>query len=137
MRDIVYLAHIILGALLVVLPILTLFELKAKSSLLKIYSLASAAVSWILLIPASILYVNFYPATKTLIQAGAWPWAHGIFMETKEHWGLLLPIIATVAAGLVITNKEEESKKWWQLLIILAALIGIFGRIVKMGAYAG
>jgi len=134
MRDLVYFAHIILGILLVILPIIIL-QLK-KSNLTRPLSALTAAVSWILLVPAGILYVLFYPATKTVIKAGAWPWAHSIIMETKEHWGLLLPIIATVAAILVFTGKEKESRKWWILLLVLSILIGIMGRVIKMGVLA-
>ena len=57
-----------------------------------------------------------------------------ILMETKEHWGLLIPITATVAAGLVLTNRPEESKRWWILVIIISILVGVMGRIIKMGA---
>ena len=131
--------HIIIGLALIVFSILILLELKnykKKSKLLKLYSIITAALSWGLLLPSGILYLTFYPATKTLIKAGSWPWAHSIFMETKEHWGLLLPIIATVAAGLVFSGKIKESKKWWILLIIITLLIGIMGRIVTLGGMA-
>lgn len=30
-------------------------------------------------------YVHFYPADKALILKGPWPFAHNLFMETKEH----------------------------------------------------
>ncbi len=137
MRDLVLFAHIILGAALVVLSIIILLELKKKKSvLLKPLSALTAGASWLMLVPAGILYINFYPATKTLIKAGAWPWAHSIFMETKEHWGLLLPVIATVAAALVLTGKVKESRKWWLLLIAVTVLIGVMGRVVKLGAFA-
>lgn len=46
-------------------------------------------------------YVHFYPRDKALILAGPWPFAHNLFMETKEHLffvtlilALLLPIAA-------------------------------------------
>lgn len=135
MRDLVLFAHIILGAALIVLPIIILNKLKKKSSLLKPLSIITVAIGWIMLLPAGKLYITFYPATKTLIKAGAWPWAHLIIMETKEHWGLLLPIITTAAAGLVFSGKVEESKKWWRLVIILSALLAVMGRIIKMGAF--
>src|SRR3989344_6559352 len=137
MRDAVLFAHIILGAALAVLSIIILLEMKKrKSSILRPLSVLTAGLSWSVLVPAGILYINFYPATKTLIKAGAWPWAHSIFMETKEHWGILLPIIATVAAWLVLTGKEKESKKWWILLAVVALLIGVMGRIVTLGGMA-
>lgn len=134
MRDFVLFAHIILGLALIAFPIVIILYLKKQTNWIKPLSFATAAISWILLLPAGKLYITFYPATKTLIKAGSWSWAHSIIMETKEHWGLLLPIIATVAAGMVFTGKAEESKRWWILTIILSALLGIMGRIVKIGA---
>ena len=134
MRDFVLFAHIILGLALIAFPIIILLYLKKQTNWIKPLSFATAAISWILLLPAGKLYITFYPATKTLIKAGAWPWAHSIIMETKEHWGLLLPIIATLATGLVFTGKAKESKKWWILTIVLSILLGVMGRIVKVGA---
>ena len=136
MRDLLLYAHIIIGLALIALPILILLELKRDSKILRIYSAAAAALSWVLLLPAGKLYLTFYPATKTLIKAGSWPWAHSIMMETKEHWGLLLPIIATVGACLVFAKKRDESKKWWILVVIITALIGIMGRLVRLGGNA-
>lgn len=127
------LSHIIIGLALIVLPIVILLYLKDRS-LSKMLAVVTMALSWILLYPAGKLYMTFYPATKNVIKAGGWPWAHDILMETKEHWGILIPIIATVAAGLVLTGKSKESKKWWVLLLVVAALLGIFGRIIKIGA---
>ena len=134
-RDLVYFAHIIIGIALIVLPIIILTNLKNKGSFAKNLSALTAALSWILLLPAGLLYLQFYPATKTLILKGVWPWAHEIAMEAKEHWGILLPFVATVAALMVWQGKEEESKKWWILLLVLSVLIAVLGRIVKMGAF--
>jgi len=133
MRDLMLYLHIIGGITVIVLSIIILNNLKTKPKWLKQASLITAAISWIMIIPAGVLYRIFYPATKTLIKAGSWPWAHSIFMETKEHWGLLIPIIATVAAGLIFSGKLKESKKWWILLIIVTILIGVMGRIVVLG----
>lgn len=134
MRDFVLFAHIILGLALIAFPIIILLYLKKQANWLKPLSFATAGISWILLLPAGKLYITFYPATKTLIKAGAWPWAHSVVMETKEHWGLLLPIVATVAAGLVFTGKAQESRKWWILTIVISILLGVMGRVVKIGA---
>jgi len=133
-RDPALFLHILLGVALIPLSIVILLYLMKKVSWLKPLAIATAAVSWLQILPAGILYLNFYPATKTLIKAGSWVWAHDIIMETKEHWGLLLPVITTVAAALVVTNQPDKSRKWWILLIILTIAIGIMGRIVKIGA---
>lgn len=108
---------------------------KKKSPYIKPLAVITVIASWLMLIFAAFLYVIFYSATKSLIKAGAWPWAHSIIMETKEHWGLLLPIIVTSAALLTLKGNIKESKKWWVLTIILAVLIGIMGRIIVMGAF--
>ena len=136
MRDLMLYLHIIAGLSIIVLSIVILLQMQKKSTWLKPLAAITAALCWLLLLPSALLYIIFYPATKTLIKAGSWPWAHSIFMETKEHWGLLIPIIATTAAGLVFYGKVRESKKWWILLAILAALIGIMGRIVTLGGMA-
>lgn len=133
MRDLVLYAHIILGLVSIGLAIYILTNLKNKS--IKTIAIVNALINWLIILPAGYLYLVFYPATKTVIKAGSSPWAHTVIMETKEHWGLLVPIIATVAAMLVLTNNAEKSKKWWWMLIIVIVLIGILGRIVKMGAY--
>jgi len=135
MRDLLLYLHIIAGLSVITFSIVILLQDK-KSNWLKPLSAITAAISWLLLLPSGKLYLTFYPATKTLIKAGSWPWAHSIFMETKEHWGLLLPIIATTAAFLVYSDRFKESRKWWILLMILAALIGVMGRIVTMGGMA-
>ncbi len=139
MRDVLLYAHIFAGVGLIILSLLILFQLKQKSQgfpVLKIYAALTSALSWLLLLPSGNLYLTFYPATKTLIKAGSWPWAHSIVMETKEHWGLLLPIIATTAAWLVFTGRLKESRKWWILLVVVTVSIGIMGRIVTLGGMA-
>ncbi|HLD80639.1 MAG TPA: hypothetical protein VJA40_01415 [archaeon] len=135
-RDNALFFHIIIGGLLVVLPLIILLYLGKKPSWLKNASLLAALASWLVFVPAARLYVDFYPATKTLILAGTWPWAHKVVMETKEHWGLLLPVIATVAAWQVFKGDEEKSRKWWALTLVLALLLAVMGRLVKMGAGA-
>lgn len=118
---------------MIAISIIILVNLKNKP-LTKVLSLINAALSWLLLYPSGRLYLVFYPATKSVVKAGGWPWAHNILMETKEHWGLLVPIIATVAAFLVFKDKRDESRKWWILLIIISVLIGVMGRLIKIGA---
>ena len=69
-----------------------------------------------------------------MIKAGGWPWAHTVIMETKEHWGLLLPLIVTTAALLALGEKPDESRPWWLLTIGLAIALAVLGRVVKLGA---
>lgn len=134
MRDLVLYAHIILGLATIAFPLIILLNLKRKELWLKVLAIAAPAAAWILLIPAGKLYLTFYPATKTLILAGQSTWLHAVLMETKEHWGLLLPIIATTAAWLFLTGKRNESKKWWALTMILSIFLGVMGSTITGGA---
>lgn len=136
-KDSMLYLHVILGLAVMLLAVYVLTQLRVRSSvLLKVAAIGAALVSWLQLLPSAATYLIFYPATKSLVKAGAWPWAHSIVMETKEHWGLLLPVVATVAAGLVFQGRTKESRKWWWLVIILTILMGVMGRVVKMGALA-
>jgi hypothetical protein len=51
-------------------------------------------------------YVHFYPAEKTLILAGPWPFAHNVFMEVKEHLFFIAGILAFL---LPVATRENLS----------------------------
>ena len=131
MRDLVLFIHILLGLMLILFPIIILIQRDLKSTMSRTLAVLAAVASWAILVPAGILYLVFYPATKSLILAGGWPWAHRILMETKEHWGLLLPMIGTYAVVLTFKN-DQRSSKWWILLIVLSIALAIMGRLVTM-----
>jgi len=39
-------------------------------------------------------YLHYYPAERALILKGPWPFAHNLFMETKEHLFLMTLILS-------------------------------------------
>jgi hypothetical protein len=51
-------------------------------------------------------YVHFYPAEKAIILKGTWPFAHTLFMETKEHL-FFIPLI--LALYLPIAARDALS----------------------------
>jgi hypothetical protein len=77
-------------------------------------------------------YVVFYgKAVKPIIKAGAYPWAHSFFMETKEHLFLLLPILAITLFVLVARcgtafDTHPKLKKYTALVAALTTGIGVF-----------
>lgn len=75
-------------------------------------------------------YVHFYPAEKPLILAGPWPFAHNVFMETKEH---LLFITGILAFLLPITTRENLSvnRATRKLILSVAALVVMTGLAVE------
>jgi hypothetical protein len=75
-------------------------------------------------------YVHFYPAEKAWILKGPWPFAHNVFMETKEH---LFFITAILAFLLPVATREKLSSNSAarKLVLCVAALIAITGLAVE------
>jgi hypothetical protein len=75
-------------------------------------------------------YVHFYPSEKTIILNGPWPFAHNLFMETKEH---LFFVTAILAFLLPITIRERLYSNGAARRLVLAttALIVITGLAVE------
>jgi len=105
--------HVGFGELALLFTIVTLFILawvspNRKVILAKIASLmgaVSAFVSWLV---SGLYYVIYYgPQVKPVIKEGPWPWAHGIFMEGKEHVFLFLPFIAMILVFVVWKYAER------------------------------
>jgi len=68
----------------------------------KIASLSGTILIFAHWLVSGIYYVAYYgPEVKPTIKAGAWPWAHAIFMESKEHIFLFLPFLAILLLFLV------------------------------------
>jgi hypothetical protein len=85
-------------------------------------------------------YLHAYPADKALILGGPWPFAHSLFMETKEHLFLLVMILSLylpIAASEKLHANATARKLvlWVALLIALNGLtIEGFGAVVNHGA---
>ena len=126
--------HLLLGLSLIILPIIIIIALRKKAFWVKPTTLATVIISWVMLLPSGINYLISYPPKKAIITAGTSPWIHSILMETKEHWGILIPIIVSVAAGLVYSGRAKESERWWILTFILSMAMAILGIIIFMGS---
>ena len=75
-------------------------------------------------------YVHFYPPEKVLILNGPWPFAHTLFMETKEH---LFFITAILAFLLPIATREKlhSNSAARKRVLSVAGLIAITGLAVE------
>jgi len=75
-------------------------------------------------------YVRFYPAEKALLLKGPWPFAHSVFMETKEHLFFITGILAFL---LPITARERlySNSSARKLVLAVAALVAITGLAVE------
>ena len=86
-------------------------------------------------------YVVFYPADKALILKGPWPFAHDIFMETKEH---LFFITGLLSFYLVIAVRDKiyanaAARKMVLSVSMLIVLTGMAlegaGAVINHGVY--
>jgi hypothetical protein len=75
-------------------------------------------------------YVHFYPAEKALILKGPWPFAHNIFMETKEHLFFITGILAFLLP-LAAREKLYANSSARKLVLSIAAMIAITGLAVE------
>jgi hypothetical protein len=75
-------------------------------------------------------YLHFYPAEKAVILSGPWPFAHNLFMETKEH---LFFITAILAFLLPIAAREKlySNSAARKLVLSIAGLVAITGLAVE------
>jgi hypothetical protein len=87
----------------------------------------SMAAAWIC---GGYWYIHFYPAEKALILQGPWPFAHNLFMETKEHLFLITGMLAFLLP-VVTREKLDSNAAARKLVLTVAALIVITGLAVE------
>jgi hypothetical protein len=75
-------------------------------------------------------YVHFYPPEKALILKGPWPYAHNVFMETKEHLFFVTAILAFLLP-IAAREKLDSNAAARKLVVSIAALIVITGLAVE------
>jgi hypothetical protein len=75
-------------------------------------------------------YVHSYPADKALILKGPWPFAHNIFMETKEHLFFITGILAFLLP-LAAREKLYANSAARTLVLSIAGLIAATGLAVE------
>jgi hypothetical protein len=75
-------------------------------------------------------YVHFYPAEKAIILKGPWPFAHNLFMETKEH---LFFITAILSFYLVVAARDNiyANRAARKMAMSVAMLIVLTGLAVE------
>ena len=108
----------------------TLNARQENASRIRVTALVAAvsmAAAWIC---GGYYYVHFYPAEKALILRGPWPFAHNLFMETKEH---LFFITAILAFLLPVTTREQlySNSAARKLVLSVSGLIVITGLAVE------
>ena len=102
-----------------------------ESVRLKIFRILCAVLIWLTYIIAGYWYVVHYAPEKAIIKTGPWPFAHGFFMETKEHVFLMLLLLATylpiAASGNVAANRSARKVLLWVSGLIVPISLSMEG----------
>jgi hypothetical protein len=100
----------------------------------------AAVFIWLTYIVGGYWYVMYYGADKAIIKAGSWPFAHDIFMETKEHVFFMVLLLATflpiAAAGEIVKKAGPRVVVLWSsgLVVLMALAMEGAGALISMGA---
>jgi hypothetical protein len=86
---------------------------------------------WLTYFIGGFWYVVYYAPEKAIIQGGPWPFAHGFFMETKEHVFLMLLLLATylpiAASGNLAKSKAARKVVLWVAGLIVPISLSMEG----------
>jgi hypothetical protein len=145
-------AHIAVGELGILAFVWVLLEVLNGPSESGVWRAKAAAIlgtglffaAWI--VGGTYYVVQYGSVVKSVITQGAWPWAHGIFMEVKEHVFLFLPFLSLTA--LVYLWRSVDSLEgdhrvrgaFYALIgsvILLGALMTVMGYFVTSGYRQG
>jgi hypothetical protein len=134
MSDIILFAHPTFGVLGIMAAVWILVEaLNASEANQGRIRVASYAVT-ICFIAAWILggfwYVNYYYAEKAVILKGPWPFAHTLFMETKEHL-FFIPLILALYLPIVAARRLASNAAARAMVMVVSAFIILNGLAIE------
>ena len=75
-------------------------------------------------------YVHFYPLDRALILKGPWPFAHTIFMETKEHL-FYITLILSFYLAIAARERLEANAVARKMVLCVAMLIVLTGLAIE------
>ncbi len=132
--DAILLAHATFGVLGTVSAVWVFVEaLNAREQNVRRVRTAALAVA-IFLFAAWIFggywYLHFYPVERTMILQGPWPFAHNVFMETKEHL-FLMTLILSFYLPIAASDKLASNAAARRMVLCVAALIALSGLAIE------
>ncbi len=118
----------------------TLNASKDNEARIRTVAMTSTVLIWLAYLTAGYFYVLYYGDDKVFIKAGPWPWAHGLFMETKEHVFFLVLLLASflpiATAGPIVKSRATRKVVLWSSagVGLLALAMEGAGAVISMGA---
>jgi hypothetical protein len=142
-KEFILLLHPTFGVLAIIAAVWVFVETlnasDANISRLRKASILTTILIWLAYIVGGYWYVVFYGGDKTIIKDGPWPFAHGLFMETKEHLFFMLLLLATflpiAAYGDVVKKQVTRNLVLWTSALVVLMGLGMegAGAIIGMG----
>ncbi|HVM63052.1 MAG TPA: hypothetical protein VMV72_19490 [Verrucomicrobiae bacterium] len=133
MNELVLMAHVgfgmgcIVGAVWLCADVLHAEE--ANRARIRRVSWAVAISMWLAFLIGGGWYVISYPADKSIVLKGPWPFAHSYFMETKEHLVIML-LLLTTYLPIAASNNLAASKDARRLVLCVAALVALLALLI-------
>ena len=125
--------HVLTGVIAVGLITLVFMHLLKKTPDWKYLSLLSGSATVLFLISwvtSAYYYVTYYgDKVKPIILKGAYPWAHQIMMESKEHIFIILPFLTLtlyLATKLLGKIQDERIHQALRKLTMVAVILGVY-----------
>jgi len=134
MKEILLMTHVMLGVACILATLWVFVDVlnasEANDGRIKLISRLSPLAMGLCFLVAGYWYVNLYPADKAIILKGPWPFAHDLFMETKEH---LVIVLLLLTAYLPITTSGNLYRNLGarRLTLVVSALIILTGLVME------
>jgi hypothetical protein len=146
MKEILLMSHVLAGVACLVATVWLFVDVlnanEGNLARIRRMSVAAAAFMWLAFLAGGYWYVVYYKADKALILKGPWPFAHSFFMETKEHFVIVLFLLATYLP-IAASNNLAADRDARRVVLSVAALMGALallaeghGGIIAMGVKA-
>lgn len=134
MNEVILFAHSTCGVLSILAALWVFVEALNASDANQVRSRWAAWLASGLMVLAWILggywYIRWFPAEKALILKGPWPFAHDLFMETKEHL-FFIPLILALYLPFVTAANLATNRGARAMAMVVAALIVLNGLAIE------
>jgi hypothetical protein len=147
MKELILMSHVALGVGCIVATVWVFVDvLNARAENLgriRWMSRVSAACMWLAFAAGGYWYLMDYKADKAVILKGPWPFAHNLFMETKEHFVITLLLVATYLPIAAANNLAANAgaRRLVLCVAVLMVVLGLMaegnGGVIAMGVKMG
>jgi len=133
-NDAILLAHATLGVLgtlsAVWVFVETLNAQEQNAQRIQTAALAVAVFMVLAWIVGGYWYLHYYPVEKALILKRPWPFAHNLFMETKEHL-FLMTLILSLYLPIAARDRPHANATTRRMVLSVAFLIVLTGLTIE------